>query len=167
MNIEIILVKKEEKEILNNILQKYLYEFSQYIDVDLNNYGLYNYKYLNDYWIEEKKYAYFIKKDGNLIGFLMINNVPEINLEMNYSITEFFITYKYRRKGIGKYVVNYILEKFKGKWQIKYNPKNEVSKIFWNKIVNGYTKGNYKIITDSKETMFNDGTIGEVLIFET
>ena len=35
MDIKIELVKKEEKEILRNLLEKYNYEFSQYDDKDV------------------------------------------------------------------------------------------------------------------------------------
>ncbi|MDR2602278.1 MAG: hypothetical protein LBC53_07495 [Spirochaetaceae bacterium] len=48
MNIEIELVKKEEKEILKNLLEKYSYEFSQWENNDVNDIGLYEYNYLDN-----------------------------------------------------------------------------------------------------------------------
>jgi hypothetical protein len=50
---------------------------------------------------------------------------------------------------------------------LKYHPKNIVSKKFWNKIINEITNGKYKIIDNDPKTKYNDGTIGEVLIFNT
>ena len=167
MNIAIELVKKEEKEILKNLLEKYNYEFSQYNDLDVNNLGLYGYDYLDCYWTEENRFPYFIKVNDKLAGFVMVNDYQEVNLNTKYTISEFFIMYKYRQKGIGKYAVKYILNKYKGKWQLKYHPKNETSKIFWNKTIEEYTKGNYEIKNNLKETIYEDGTIGHVLIFES
>ena len=46
MKIELSPVQKEEKEILRNLLEKYLYEFSQY---DENNDIYLNES--NDYWV--------------------------------------------------------------------------------------------------------------------
>jgi len=40
MDITIESVKKEEKEILKNLLEKYEYEFSQYNNLDVNELGL-------------------------------------------------------------------------------------------------------------------------------
>jgi predicted acetyltransferase len=167
MNITIEKITIEEKEILRNLLEKYNYEFSQYDSRDVNKLGLYGYDYLDHYWIENNRYAYFIKADNNLAGFIMVNNYQEINIKTNYTISEFFVMYKYRRLGIGKYVVNYILNKFKGKWQLKYHPKNIVSENFWIKIINEYTKGKYEIIKDRIEARYEDGTIGNIILFET
>ena len=167
MDIKIELVKKEEKEILRNLMEKYRYEFSQYDDLDTNNLGLYGYDYLDNYWTEENRFPYFIKVNNKLAGFVMINDYPEVKMDTNYSISEFFIIYKYRRQGIGKYAVEYVLNKFKGKWQLKYHPKNEISKIFWTKTISEYTNGKYELISNNQKAKYEDGTIGHVLIFET
>lgn len=108
MNITIEPVKKEEREILKNLLEKYDYEFSQYDNRDVNNLGLYGYDYLDYYWTEENRHPFFIKVDGKLAGFVMVNDYLEIAFDTNYTLSEFFVMYKYRRKGIGKYAVKYI-----------------------------------------------------------
>jgi predicted acetyltransferase len=168
MNISVELVKKEEKETLRNLLEKWDYEFSQYDDRDVNNLGLYSYDYFENCWTEENRFPFFIKVDNKLAGFIIIYKGRQIkNINSDYSIDDFFVMYKYRKQGIGKYVVKYILNKYKGKWQFKYHPKNEISKIFWNKIIGEYTNGKYDIIKDNPESIYEDGTLGHVLIFET
>jgi len=167
MNIKIETVKKEEKEILKNLLEKYSYEFSQYNNLDINSFGLYGYDYLDCYWTERNRYPFFIKLDNKLAGFVMVNDYPEIKIDTNYTISDFFILYKYRRCGIGKYAVKYVLDKFKGKWQLKYHPKNEVSQKFWIKTISEYTKGKYEIIENNPEAIYEDGTIGHVLVFNS
>jgi predicted acetyltransferase len=170
MNILIELVKKEEKEILKNLLEKYGYEFSQYNKLDINDFGLYGYDYLDCYWYEDNRYPFFIKVDNKLAGFIMVNDYTEIKRNpLNYAISEYFILYKYRRNGIGRYCIKYILDKFKGKWQLKYHPKNEISKKFWIKTIDEYTKGKYEIIKDDPdpEVLYEDGTIGHIMIFES
>jgi len=44
--------------------------------------------------------------------------------------------------------VDCVLNKFKGKWQLKYHPKNEISKIFWTKTISEFTNGKF---VDKKE----------------
>ncbi|ULQ58630.1 GNAT family N-acetyltransferase [Brucepastera parasyntrophica] len=167
MNISMAPVSKDEKEILKNLLEKYEYEFSQYNNCDVNSLGLYGYDYLDYYWTEENRFIYFIKADDKLAGFVMISDYPEINIETNYSVSEFFVMHKYRKSGIGTFAAKYIFDKYKGAWQLRYHPENRTSKLFWNKVVREYTNGNYKIIENNAEAEYEDGTIGEVLIFKT
>ena len=167
MEIEIKHVKKEEKEILRNLLEKYDYELSQYDDRDVNDLGLYGYDYFDCYWTEEKRHPFFIRYNGKLAGFVMVNDYPDIKIETDYSIGEFFVLYKYRKYGIGKYTAKYIFDKFKGKWQFKILPKNKISEIFWKKIIGEYTNGNYKFIEKHPEAICDGGVLGHVFIFES
>jgi len=167
MNIIIEPVAKEEKEILRNLLEKYMYEFSQYNNLDVNSLGLYGYSYLDNYWTEENRYPFFIKKNNKLAGFVMVNDYPEVKIDTDYTMSEFFVMYKYRRCGIGKYAVKYILDKFRGKWQLRYHPKNEISQKFWIKTISDYTKGKYEVMENNPEAMYEDGIIGHVLIFNS
>jgi len=167
MDIIIEPVTKEEKEILRNLLEKYMYEFSQYTNLDVNNLGLYGYSYFDNYWTEENRFPFFIRANGKLAGFVMVNDYPEVKMETNYTMSEFFVMYKYRRCGIGKYAVKYILDKFKGKWQLRYHPKNEISQKFWIKTIRDYTKGKYEVMENNPEAMYEDGIIGHVLIFNS
>ena len=167
MNITVEPVKRDEKEILRNLLEKYLYEFSQYDDKDVNAIGLYGYDYLDVYWTEEKRFPFFIKADGRLAGFVMINDYQEIKIKTDYSMAEFFVLHKYRRRGVGKFALKQIFDTFKGKWQLMYHPKNESSMIFWTKMVDEYTKGKYELIKDDPKAVYDDGTAGHVLLFET
>ena len=167
MDIVLEPVKEEDKEILRNLLEKYKYEFSQYCNLDINDLGLYDYKSLDNYWSECNRFPYFIKANDKLSGFIMVSGCPEVKLDTNYTLSEFFIMYKYRRKGIGNYAVKYILNKYRGKWQLKYHPKNEKSKSFWIKTIDEYTNGKYELITNSPEAQYEDGTTGHILVFES
>jgi predicted acetyltransferase len=165
MEIKIIQVSREQKEILRNLMEKYDYEFSQYENMDVNDIGLYGYNYIDHYWTEENRYAFFIKINGKLAGFIMVNNIDETEMKTNFSMAEFFIMYKYKRLGIGAYAVKNIFEKFKGKWEITYAQNNIPANKFWNKIVYEYTNGKYKKIADYKN--FDDGLKRDALVFCT
>jgi len=143
--IKIEKITSDEKEILRNLLEKYDYEFSQYDDRDVNNIGLYGYKYLDHYWTEEGRYAYFIRVNGKLAGFVMIRYYLS-----KYSISEFFVMYKYRKNGIGTHVMNDIFKEYKGKWRIGYTLKNKTAKLFWNKVVEKCTNGKYQTTIDGE-----------------
>ena len=166
MNIELKCVNVEDKEILRNLLEKYDYEFSQWDNRDVNKLGLYGYDYLDCYWTEEKRWAYFIEVDGKLAGFIMINNYPEADEETDYSLAEFFILYKYRRCGIGKFAAIKVFDMFHGKWQLKRHPKNITSVYFWDSVVSEYTKGKYRLVESYPNSEYDDGTLGDIFFFE-
>lgn len=166
MNIELKRVKVEDKEILRNLLEKYDYEFSQWDNRDVNKLGLYGYDYLDCYWTEEKRWAYFIEVDGKLAGFIMVNNYPEADEETDYSLAEFFILYKYRRCGIGKFAAIKVFDMFNGKWQLKRHPKNIASVHFWDNVVSEYTKGKYRLVESYPNSEYNDGTLGDIFFFK-
>lgn len=166
MNIELKKVQLEEREILSNLLEKYDYEFSQYDNRDVNSLGLYGYKYLDCYWIEENRWAYFIVVDGKLAGFAMVNDFPEAaDRKTDYSMAEFFVMHKYRGNGVGKTAAIEVFNKFHGNWQLKRHPKNLGSVYFWDKVVSEYTKGNFELVKAYAGTEYDDGTLGDVFFF--
>lgn len=168
MNVELRQAQLEDREILSNLLEKYDYEFSQYDNRDVNKLGLYGYQYLDYYWTEKNRWAYFIEVDGKLAGFVMVNDYPEVeDRKTDFVISEFFVIYKYRRSGIGKQAFFKVLNLHKGTWQLKRHPKNMPSVYFWNKAVNEYTNGKYEMIESYPNTEYDDGTLADVFFFES
>lgn len=168
MNVELKQVSLDEKEILRNLLEKYEYEFSQWDKRDVNKLGLYGYEYLDYYWTEERRWAYFIMVDSKLAGFIMINDLPEVNdRDTDFQVSEFFVLYKYRRLGIGKKALFKVLDLHRGRWQLKLHPANKASVHFWNNVINEYTKGQYELVQSYPGTEYDDGTLADVFFFES
>ena len=165
MELELRQVTIDEKEILRNLLEKYDYEFSQWDKRDVNPLGLYGYDYLDNYWTEEKRYAYFIIADGKLAGFAMVNDFPEAKEPTDYSLAEFFVMYKYRRMGVGQMAATQVFDMFRGKWQLKRHPHNTPSVHFWNRVVSEYTKGDYRLVEAYPGSEYADGTAGDIFFF--
>lgn len=167
--VELRLVNKEEKEILRNLLEKYDYEFSQYTKVDINNLGLFGYDYFDYYWTEKNRFPYFILVDGKLAGFVLVNDFPEVeNIKTDFCLSEFFVLYKYRKQGVGSIAAKKAFDLHRGKWQLKRHPHNIASVYFWDKVVNEYTNGNYKLVNayPDKKVDYEDGTPADVFFFE-
>lgn len=166
MNFELVPVKEDEKEILRNLLEKYNYEFSQYDLCDVNSLGLYGYSYLDNYWTEKNRWAFFLKADGCLAGFAMVNDYPEAGVT-GYNMAEFFVMLKYRRCGLGKWAAFQLFDKFKGTWQLKRHPKNLPSVGFWDHVIGTYTGGNFRLESRGGEIAYPDGTPADVFFFTT
>lgn len=167
MNLTLVPVQKSEKEILRNLMEKYDYEFSQYDRRDVNELGLFGYDWLDCYWTEEKRHAFFIKADEKLAGFVMVCDCSETREPCDYGIAEFFVMYKYRRLGVGSFAARSVWDLFHGSWQLKLHPKNETSVQFWQKTVSSYTNGNFRLVQACPGTEYDDGTPGDIYFFET
>ena len=164
---ELIPVREDEKEILRNLLEKYDYEFSQYTLEDVNPLGLFGYSRVDHYWTDPNRWAFFIKVDGRLAGFVMVNDHSELEEPIDYAMAEFCVLYKYRRQGVGKKAAFEIFERFPGTWELKYHPKNTASEKFWHSAVGEYTHGNYRHFAGGADTSYSDGSPAQFLIFNT
>lgn len=89
--VELQLVHETQKEILYNVLQKYLYEMTKYYDDEMDDKGNYLYKYFNNYFIEPTRKAMFILFNNKLAGFILLNNSSYINHTTDNVIAEFSI----------------------------------------------------------------------------
>lgn len=145
MKIEVKEAQYNEKLIMRNMMELYNYDLSEYEDEELNEYGLYDYKYLDHYWTEEGRHPFIIRVDDNLAGFVLVNNHSIVKgKQIDYAIAEFFIVKKYRKNGIGKAAALNIFHRFKGTWEVKQLLKNQVSHIFWRKVIKEHTLDDFE-----------------------
>lgn len=164
MNVEIKQIPKQQKETLRNLMEKYLYEFSQYDLIPFDENGLFNDPHLGEYFTDKDRFACFVYADGQLAGFALINKHAECQAPLDWAVAEFFIAYHYRRKGVGAAVMKMLFERFKGVWQIKYHSKNTGSELFWQKIAKEASGNRVQTLRGNEN--YYDGTPAKILIFE-
>lgn len=141
---DLIKVSFEKKMILRNLMELYQYDTSEFEDDgenDVNEYGLFDYKYLDHYWTEEGRFPFFIMHSGKLAGFVLVREITDCETP-KFSIAEFFVLRKYRGQGIGKEAAHKVFEMFKGGWSVAWLEKNLPAKSFWMKAIVEYSKGN-------------------------
>lgn len=167
MNVEVVKVPIEEKQVLGNLFKMYCYEWSQYIKHDVNNQGEYEFEYdLPNFFVKKNRYPFFIKVNGILAGFVLVADDFEVHMDSDYNISEFFVMHKYRQAGVGRYAAKTVFDMFHGKWEIARHPHNIPSVRFWDCIVAEYTHGKYEIIKSCKDFIYKDGTLGDIISFE-
>lgn len=143
MNIKLEKVTSEEKAILYNLLQFAIYDASQYVDIDLNESGIFDYDWFENYFIDNDRDAYFIKMGDKLIGFVMVNENLKI-YSNGKSIAEFLIIPSYRRKKIGKQVAITIFDMYLGNWEVEPIENSIQAYKFWQNTIKEYTNNNYE-----------------------
>ncbi|MBN1647879.1 MAG: GNAT family N-acetyltransferase [Spirochaetales bacterium] len=145
MSIELIKIGPSEKSVLRRMVELYNYDVSEYAGDDLNEHGYFGYSRIDHYWTEQDRYPYFIRCDGALAGFVLVNShsytMPGQKVK---SIAEFFVMRKYRRNGIGKKIALQVFDMFRGKWEVNQIPENTVACAFWETIISEYSGGKYE-----------------------
>jgi predicted acetyltransferase len=144
MKIEVVKTTSEDKSVLRNMMELYLYDFSEYDGADLNPHGPFEYEYIDQYWTEPERQAFFLKVEGKLAGFALIREVESSEGNNYYSMAEFFVLRKYRRKNIGKNFAQRLFNLFPGFWKVAQEENNHPSQVFWRKVISEYTNGSYR-----------------------
>ena len=136
--IELRKVKAEERDLLWNINQKYLYEMTNFYDDPMDEDGNYHYGYFDEYFTDPKRTAYFLYHGDTLVGFAFLCPYSNIGQNPDYTMAEFTIFPIHRKKHYAFDAAKAILSKHPGKWEIKYNEKNLAGKSLWNKVALPY-----------------------------
>lgn len=145
MTIQLIPVTYEKKETLRNLAELYMYELSPYLDtIEINEFGLFDYRYLDHYWTEHERHPFFIYASGKLAGFVLVREFERLEEgKIKWLISEFFILKKHQKQGIGRLAAQQVFDKFKGKWIVAQIESNIISQLFWEQVISEYTKGKY------------------------
>jgi len=153
--IELRKVKPEERDLLWNIHQKYLYEMTNYYDDEMDEVGNYHYGYFDAYFTEPERTAILIYKDAQLVGFALINPYSYLGAHPDYVLAEFTVFPMFRKKHIGKGAAALILETYRGSWEIKYNEKNAGAKALWNQVTAAYRPAVHRFSADETVLAFS------------
>ncbi|MFQ6040665.1 MAG: GNAT family N-acetyltransferase [Candidatus Poribacteria bacterium] len=139
----------EKKPIVEKLYQLYLYDFSEFDGADVNEDGLFRYKYLDLYWQEDSRYPFIIEVDSNIAGFVLVRRHSILGRgQLTHTIAEFFVMRKYRRQGVGRAVAFAIFDRFLGSWEVHQTPENIPAQKFWRKVISEYTDGRYFEVTE-------------------
>ncbi|MDH5164320.1 GNAT family N-acetyltransferase [Heyndrickxia oleronia] len=169
MDIKISPFQYEDKPILDQLIQLYRYDSSEFDGHCLNAHGRYSYKYLDHQWTEDYRKPYMVRVDGEIAGFaLIILDVPKeytklSSAEKTNVISDFFIMRKFRRKGVGKKVAHLLFDESQGVWEIKQTISNKQAYSFWKYVIKSYEGGNLL----QEEMLQTEQWNGPVLLFQS
>ncbi len=144
MEIQLVEILKEEKQELEQLLLAYFKEIDASKIINIAQGEIVDYPYLDMYWTDENRTAFFIRKNGSKIGFVLLNDWVVIkSFNAQKSIAEFYIHPNFRRQGIGRIVAFQLFKQYPCKWEIRQFPTNLPAVNFWRTTINEFTKGDY------------------------
>jgi predicted acetyltransferase len=144
--IEVKRASYDDKTILRHLLELYCYDFSEFNGADVDEHGLFGYKYLDQYWTETNRHPFLVWVSGKIAGFALIHEEKRPGYESSYFMAEFFIMKKYRTKGLGTFVAYHFFDQYRGEWFVSQILTNSPAQLFWHKVIDRYTNGRFEEI---------------------
>jgi len=143
MKVQLIKAEAEQQQVLSNLVQFYLHDFSSYIDIEVESIGRYADYPLLDYWTKPKHDPYFIVVDDCYAGFVLVKQI-QLRQQPYHSIAEFFVMRRYRRQGLGRLVARQVFQDYEGRWHVAQLKENKPAQAFWRSVINEWTDGQYR-----------------------
>jgi predicted acetyltransferase len=145
MAIEVIPATPEDKALLSNLIELYLYDLSELMKYDAGSDGRFSSTIpLLDQSEESGSQSFLIIASGKPAGFVIVeNNSGDSGKTAVHSITEFFVLRKYRRRGVGICAAFQVFDRLPGEWQIRQLGNNTQAIAFWRRVIGEYTAGGF------------------------
>ncbi len=127
--VEVFEATLEDKSVVRQLLELYQYDFSEFVDADLDRHGTYGYQFLDNYWTEPDRHPFLFRVDGRWAGFALVRaGAP-------HDMAEFFVMRKYRRHGVGLVAARELFARFPGEWQVRQMATNTPATNFWRRAI--------------------------------
>ncbi|MFJ2479488.1 GNAT family N-acetyltransferase [Pseudomonas sp. NPDC087598] len=140
--IELHPAQRDELQTLENLMQFYMYDFSQWLPLKLAEHGFYSIQPKDDYWRHPATRPFLIRVDGELAGFVTVDNDTHIP-GAEHNIGYFFLARRFRGQGVAQFVVSALLSKIPGQWQIFHIDANLPAQRFWARLIPELSGGEF------------------------
>jgi predicted acetyltransferase len=107
---------------------------------------------VKDYFADQNSQLFLVKVDDELAGFLMVKK-PDFLPEVDWFLSEFYITSNFQRNGIGHAAAIEIFTRLKGKWALGVLPENVAAYAFWKKTLIAFTNNHYHEAHKTKDEL--------------
>jgi predicted acetyltransferase len=151
VEVKVIPISERERPVLRRLIDLYVYDFSEFMGLDVEEDGRFAFHELSPYWTDPWRHPFFARVNGKLAGFVLVHDRSRLSgADGVHDMAEFFILRKYRRQGLGEQVAREIFDRFPGAWEIRQQPSNAGALAFWRRVIDRYTRGQFR------EVVWND-----------
>jgi predicted acetyltransferase len=138
-HIEVVPATEDQEPILANLLELYVYDFSESLGLELGADGRFGYQKLPLYWSEPNRHPLLVKMDGKLAGFVLVKRGSEVSGDAAiWDMAEFFVLRGYRRRGIGTGIAHDVWRRFPGLWEVRVMQSNPSAHQFWERAISAF-----------------------------
>lgn len=133
---DVDLVLASDKTVLANLLQLYLYDFSEIHGNELTPTGTYYYPYLDSYFADPAYEPWLVTADGKPAGFALART--DADTDGAWNVSEFFVVRKYRRRGVARTAARLLFARHPGPWTLSFHHDNPTAIAFWRPLIREY-----------------------------
>lgn len=135
----------EERPLLQNLAQYYVYDFSEVLGMHVGDDGRFGDFDLSPYWLEPWRHPFLLRVGHKLAGFALVSERSKITGESGtVDMTEFFVLRSFRRQGVGRAAAFAAFDRFAGRWEVRQREENPAATAFWRRVIDAYTGGRYE-----------------------
>ena len=132
-------VRQEDRTLLWNLFQKFLYEMTNFYDNEFDEEGNLHYGHFDSYFCgDPERSALFLYADKTLVGFAMLNRHSHIGAPLDHALAEFTVFPRFRKRLLALEATKLLFRDRPGAWEIKFNEKNRAAKALWHKATQPY-----------------------------
>jgi predicted acetyltransferase len=143
--VELLLAQPDQLPTLRNLWQLYVHDFTEFIDEEVDESGLYQDDFdFRRYFERPGFWAYVPRVGGNIAGFVLISDRMMDRSQKGRVIDEFFVLNRYRRRGVGRSLAFQTFDTYRGLWEIGELGPNTPAQAFWRRVIGDYSNGRYE-----------------------
>ena len=150
-SVELSRANGKELESIENLMQFYMYDISEFLPLQISENGFFTIQSKVSYWEKSTTFPFLIWVDGEIAGFVTVDDETH-SPDSQYSIGYFFVSRRFRGRGIGATVVSKLMNQLPGKWQIFHVTSNIAATSFWAKTISRLTNAAFTV-----EAVVEDG----------
>jgi predicted acetyltransferase len=135
-HIELVSASREQEPVIANLLQLYIYDFSELLDLDTGADAKFDYPHLPLYWSEPGRHPFLVNVDGRLAGFVLVKAGSK---PASHDMAEFFVLRRYRRHGVGTSIAHQVWRRLPGPWEVRVMEANVAARYFWAHAISSFT----------------------------
>jgi len=131
-----------ERNDLDGLVQAYLAELAAFSDDLAAVDGGFEYPYLDHYWRDPSRFAFFIVDSHSVCGFALVRALrdPETN-DDGMELAEIYVLPAARQRGAATAVVRELFRRWPGRWQIGVLQRNLPAYRFWHRLLREVDRG--------------------------
>jgi predicted acetyltransferase len=135
----------KERALLQNLAQFYYYDFSEVLEMHVDEDGRFGDVDLTPYWVDEWRHPFLLRVDDKLAGFALISERSKITGKSGvFDMMEFFVLRRFRRHGVGRAAAFAAFDRFAGPWEVRQREEHPDATAFWRRAIDEYTGGDYE-----------------------
>ncbi len=124
---------------IENLMQFYNYDLSEWYPVEFASHGLYALRPKATYWAQPGVVPYKVHVGGHWAGFAVVDD-EVIDRAAQYNMGYFFVARRYRGLGVGRQLAATLLREHPGRWEIYHLESNQAARRFWPGAIESITR---------------------------